>query len=305
VEVDVRVSIALCSALGMASLVAGMLRVRRRQHMQVRLRALTIQWADADAQSAWRLSSFAPRNLASRLGARLGRRMPGQVGVLATRLDRAGLTVGLPTLELLGWKAMGVAFGVAVGLWGVARYGATGLVILAAGVLIGWFGIDVALAREHAQRRRGILRDLPTVMDLLVLSLEAGMGLDRALRVVVHEYGSVLADEIRRVLHDIDLGITRGQAFERMAQRVGLEDLQSLSRAIVQSEELGVSLVGVMQTQSREVRLSRRRTAEAEALRAPIKMLIPLVIFILPTLFMLLLGPVFLRAGAAMSGALP
>jgi tight adherence protein C len=73
----------------------------------------------------------------------------------------------------------------------------------------------------------------------------------------------------------------------------------------MQSEELGISLVGVMQSQSREVRLSRRHKAEAEALKAPIKMLFPLVLFILPTLFMLLLGPVALRAGAAMSGAIP
>ena len=73
---------------------------------------------------------------------------------------------------------------------------------------------------------------------------------------------------MRRVLTDLDLGVGRGEAFERMAARVGLEDLQALSRAIVQSEELGVSLVGVMQSQSREVRLSRRRAAEAEALRS-------------------------------------
>jgi tight adherence protein C len=90
-----------------------------------------------------------------------------------------------------------------------------------------------------------------------------------------------------------------------MALRVGLDDVRSLSRAIVQSDELGVSLVGVMQTQAHEVRLSRRRAAEAEALRAPIKMLLPLVVFILPTLFMLLLGPVGLRAGAALSGVGP
>ena len=78
--------------------------------------------------------------------------------------------------------------------------------------------------------------------------------------------------------------------------------LRAVSRAIVQSEELGVSLVGTMQNQSHEVRLSRRRAAEAEALRAPIKMLFPLVVFILPTLFMLLLGPVGLRTGAALGG---
>jgi tight adherence protein C len=122
---------------------------------------------------------------------------------------------------------------------------------------------------------------------------------------VIHEFRSPLSDEIQRVLTDFDLGIGRGVAFERMAVRVGLENLHALSRAIIQSEELGVSLVGVMQTQTREVRLSRRRDAEAEAMRAPIKMLIPLVVFILPTLFLLLLGPVGLRAGAALGGGVP
>ena len=128
------------------------------------------------------------------------------------------------------------------------------------------------------------------------------MGVDRALRTIVHEYHSPLADELTRVLSDVDLGTGRGAAFERMASRVGLDELRSLSRAIIQSEELGVSLIGVMQSQSRDVRLSRRRAAESEALRAPIKMLFPLVIFILPTLFMLLIGPVGLRAGAALAG---
>ena len=206
-------------------------------------------------------------------------------------------------MEILGWKAVGVALGAVVGVVGLATLGAPGAIVLLIGVVVGWFGIDVMLARRHAQRRRAILHDLPTVMDLLVLSLEAGMGLDRAMRTVAREYRSALSDEMGRVLTDLDLGVGRGDAFERMAARVGLEDLQAVSRAIVQSEELGVSLVGVMQNQCREVRMSRRRAAEAEALRTPIKMLIPLVVFILPTLFMLLLGPVGLRAGAAFSGA--
>jgi tight adherence protein C len=229
--------------------------------------------------------------------------MPVQVGVLATRLDRAGVAGRVTTSELLGWKAAGVSIGVVIGVLSTVRYGALGLVVLLLTVLIGWFSIDVMLARYHARRRREILRDLPTVMDLLVLSLEAGMGLDRALRTVVHEYRSALSLEIRRVLSDVDLGVSRSEAFDRLAARVGLEDLRVLSRAIIQSEELGVSLVSVMQTQGREVRLSRRRAAEAEAMRAPIKMLVPLVVFILPTLFMLLLGPVGLRTGAALSGA--
>ena len=305
-EVDPRLPIAVASSLGVGLVAAGIMRWRRRQHMRTRLRALSDEWSTEAPNWSTSLepsSTLTPRLLAGRLGARLAGRMPDQVGVLAARVDRAGLTGGVTSTELLGWKVVTVTFGVAVGLLSVVRYGAVGLVIVVLGILIGWFGIDVMLARYHAQRRRQILRDLPTVMDLLVLSLEAGMGLDRALRTVVHEYRSALSEEIRRVLTDIELGIGRGEAFERMALRVGLEDLRALSRAIVQSEQLGVSLVGVMQTQGREVRLSRRRAAEAEALRAPIKMLIPLVVFILPTLFMLLLGPVGLRAGSALSGA--
>jgi tight adherence protein C len=303
VLVDPRLPIALLAALGMCCITAGVLRWNRRRRMRLRLRALSVEWSDTPVVLPER--NVNARQLAARLGARLGQRLPGEVDALAARADRAGLGGGLPALELLGWKALSVAFGGAIGLWAVARYGAPGLIVLVLGALVGWFGIDLMLARYHQARRRRIFRDLPTVMDLLVLSLEAGMGLDRALRTVIHEFRSPLSDEIQRVLNDFDLGISRGTAFERMALRVGLENLHSLSRAIVQSEELGVSLVGVMQSQTREVRISRRREAEAEALRAPIKMLIPLVIFILPTLFLLLLGPVGLRASAAIGGGLP
>jgi tight adherence protein C len=299
-------SIALAAAIGVCLVIAGLLRWDRRRAIGRRVKSLDLEWRAGEETREARLAStldLRPRNIAGRLGARAARQFPNEAGSLAARVDRAGLTGGVQPVELLGWKVLCTLCGGGVGIWFVLRYGSVGLVMLVLGLLVGWFGIDLMLLRYHAQRRRAILRDLPTVMDLLVLSLEAGMGLDRALRTVTHEYRSALSDEIRRVLHDVDLGIGRGEAFERMSLRVGLEDLRSLSRAIVQSEELGVSLVAVMQTQSHDVRLSRRRAAEAEALRAPVKMLIPLVLFILPTLFMLLLGPVGLRAATALSGA--
>jgi len=302
VTFDLRLAIAMGAALGMCVLTGGLLRWRGRQQMEVRLRSLASQWSQTGVVEL-PSSSLTLRDLARRLGARLGARLPGEVGLLSARVDRAGLTSRGLSVEILGWKAVGVALGAAVGVVAVAVLGAPGMLVLVLGVVIGWTGIDLMLARRHAQRRRAILHDLPTVMDLLVLSLEAGMGLDRAMRTVAREYHSALSEEMGRVLADLDLGVGRGDAFERMAARVGLEDLQAVSRAIVQSEELGVSLIGVMQNQCREVRKSRRRAAEAEALRTPIKMLIPLVVFILPTLFMLLLGPVGLRAGAAFSGA--
>lgn len=304
-ELDPRLLWALLAGCGGALLAAGIMRMRRRSAMRTRVRALSAAWAD-EMQAERRVgarTSIGARDLAGRVGARMADRLPRQMQRLTTRLDGAGLSGGISTVELLGWKLLGTAFGVSVGVVSTLQFGTAGLVLLGALAFVGWFGIDLALARYQSQRRREILRDLPTVMDLLVLSLEAGMGLDRALRTIVAQYRSTLSFELRRVLTDVDLGIGRGQAFERMAQRVGLDDLRSLSRAIVHSEELGVSLVTVMQTQSADVRLSRRRAAEAEALRAPIKMLIPLVIFILPTLFMVLLGPVLLRAGMALSGA--
>jgi tight adherence protein C len=299
---DPRLAIALGSALGMCLLAAAALRWRARRFMQQRLQTLAFQWSQAGS-AAPPPGKVTLRELARRLGARLGERLPGQVGSMSVRVDRAGLAGHGLNAEFLGWKGVGIALGAAVGLVGLARFGPPGVIVLLLCVAVGWFAVDFVLARRHTQRRRAILHDLPTVMDLLVLSLEAGMGLDRAMRTIAREYHSPLSDEMSRVLTDLDLGLGRGDAFERMAARVDLDELQAISRAIVQSEELGVSLVGVMQNQGREVRMSRRRAAEAEALRTPIKMLIPLVVFILPTLFMLLLGPVGLRAGAAFTGA--
>ncbi len=290
------------AALGVILLALAIMRALRRRRMHTRLRSLGVE-SETIAQPR---PAFDARALARQLGSWWARQLPGQAGGLASRTDRAGLAGRISAPELLGWKVVGGAVGLALGLAAFLDYGGiAGLLLLVVCAAIGWFTVDLALARFHSSRRRAILRDLPTVMDLIVLSMEAGMGLDRALRTIVHEYRSPLADELNRVLADIDLGTGRGVAFDRMASRVGLEELRSVSRAIVQSEELGVSLVGVMQSQSREVRQSRRRAAESEALRAPIKMVFPLVVFILPTLFMLLLGPVGLRAGAALTGGQP
>ena len=296
------ITTALAAAIGVALMGVGMLRLRRRRSIARRVLAMGgDQWSTAVAPS--QSVHFSARLLAGHIGTRVAGRFPDQADTLAVRMDRAGLPVGeAATAELLGWKVVCALVGGLIGLCATAEWGAGGLVPLGLGPVVGWFAVDILLARMNSQRRRSILRDLPTTMDLLVLSLEAGMGLDRAMRTIAAEYHNALSDEIRHVLRDVDLGLVRGEAFDRMALRVGLDDLRSLSRAIVQSEELGVSLVTVMHTQSHEMRISRRRAAEAEALRAPVKMLVPLVIFILPTLFMLLLGPVGLRAANSLSG---
>ncbi|MEA2639551.1 MAG: tight adherence protein [Chloroflexota bacterium] len=144
-------------------------------------------------------------------------------------------------------------------------------------------------------------RSLPSVMDLLALSLAAGMGLDRALRTVCEHVSSPLTDEIRHVLRDVDLGLSRRDALVRMAERVPLADVRALTAAIIQSEELSASLVATMQTEARRIRLSRRRSAEADALRVPIKMMIPMVLLVLPALFLILMGPAALQLVGGLS----
>jgi tight adherence protein C len=302
IELDLRLILAALSAIAVVLIGLAGRRQLRRRRIRARLRSIGAEAPRATSEPRPR---FELRALAGLLGRRVALHLPSELGTMSARADRAGLAGRISGPELLGWKIVGAAIGLGLGVLALIEYGTPGALLMLVTAGVGWFGVDLGLARYHAQRRRAILRDLPTVMDLLVLSMEAGMGLDRALRTIVHEYRSPLADEIQRVLTDTDLGTRRGEAFQRMARRVGLDDLLALSRAIMQSEELGISLVGVMQSQSREVRVSRRHKAEAEALKAPIKMLFPLVLFILPTLFMLLLGPVALRAGTALSGAVP
>ena len=127
------------------------------------------------------------------------------------------------------------------------------------------------------------------------------MGLDRALNTVCERVPSAISDEFRRVLNDISLGISREEAFARLAERAPFEDIRSLTRAITQSEQLGTSLISTVQNQARHLRVVRRRQAEAQALRAPVKMLLPMVLFILPTLFLVVLGPPFLRMSQALA----
>jgi tight adherence protein C len=229
------------------------------------------------------------------VGARLERRWPVVSDYAARLIGTAGLAGKIAPAELVGWKAVGVAAGVGAGFLSFPALQPWSLLLVIILVPLGWFAPDLWVAHRRRARTRDIEISLSTVMDLLALSLEAGMGLERALRMICDRVDSPLTEELRHVLSDVGLGISRREAFARMAQRVRLEEIRSLTAAIIQAEELSASLVSAMRVQSHQVRLSRRHRAEAEALRAPVKMMIPMVLFTLPALFIILLGPVVLQ----------
>nr|AYQ75010.1 type II secretion system F family protein [Cohnella candidum] len=169
--------------------------------------------------------------------------------------------------------------------------------VAAAGWLPGQY-----LKMKCKTRCRLALRELPDVLDLLTVSLEAGLGFDAALGKLVSKKEGVLAGEFRRCLEEIRLGKTRREALSGVRDRLPLDELKVLISSILQAEKLGIGMVQVLRIQSQEVREQRKQRAEEEAMKAPIKMLFPLVLFIFPSLFIVLLGPAIIQFVQTFSG---
>ncbi|MFS1511947.1 type II secretion system F family protein [Chengkuizengella sp. SCS-71B] len=144
------------------------------------------------------------------------------------------------------------------------------------------------------KRNKKALRELPDVLDLLTVSLEAGLGFDAALSKLVSKKKGVLSSELEHCLEEIRLGKTRREAMLGIKERLSVKEVKTFVSNILQAEKLGVGMVKVMRVLSEEVRQQRKQRAEEQAMKAPIKMLFPLVFFIFPCLFIVILGPVLI-----------
>lgn len=154
---------------------------------------------------------------------------------------------------------------------------------------------EYLLKLKAARRQEEIQKTLPDVLDLLTVSVEAGLGFDAALVKVVEKTKGVLSEEFHRVLQESKMGKPRRDALRDLATRTGVEDLVAFVGAIIQADQLGVSIGNVLRLQSEQMRSKRRQRAEEKAMKAPIKMLIPMVIFIFPTIFIVLIGPALIE----------
>ena len=141
-------------------------------------------------------------------------------------------------------------------------------------------------------RQKEILKSLPDVMDLLTVSVEAGLNFDAALSRVVEKMPGTLSREFETVLQEIKVGRSKKDALYDMADRLSVQDLRSFIAAVVQADQLGVSLGRVLRVQAEQIRLNRKQRIQEQAMKAPVKILIPMVIFIFPVIFIVLLGPV-------------
>lgn len=152
------------------------------------------------------------------------------------------------------------------------------------------------LKHRIVERQKEIERSLPDVLDLLTVSIEAGLSFDGAVAKLVEKMSGVLVEEFSIVLKEMRVGVSKRDAFKSLVERVPVPSLVTFVGAIIQADQLGVSIGNVLRIQSSQVRQKRRQKTQENAMKAPVKMLLPMIIFIMPTIFIVLLGPVVIIA---------
>ncbi|MGI5819707.1 MAG: type II secretion system F family protein [Armatimonadota bacterium] len=263
---------------------------RRRQDLRSERRTSSVAMLLA-IPFAERLLKPAVRRTAASIG---GRAPASILADTEVQLDRAGRPMGFSAEGFITFRLISAAVGfigayiLAIGPLAVSPYRlpVAGFVALV-GLLIPLYVVQKGIERRHAEIRK----TLPDVIDLLVVSVEAGAGLDGALAEVVDRKDGALVDEFTRLLGEMRVGRSRRQAWENMSKRVDEENLSALVASLVQAEEVGVSIGKALRAQAETVRVRRSLQVREMAATLPVKMLFPLILFIFPTLFVVLLGP--------------
>jgi tight adherence protein C len=221
---------------------------------------------------------------------------------MRNRLDHKLLLAGSPK----GWDAerivtvrflvglvmpsLYIAFSVLNGKLDMLAVAGSGLVFY-----VGWFGPPSLLSARASRRREKIRQELPDTMDLLTISVEAGLGFDAAVGQCITNIKGTLSDELSRVMQEMQLGIARSQAFRNLDARTDVEELKSFVLAMIQADQFGISVSRVLRAQAAQLRVRRRQRAEEKAMKLPVKMIFPLILCIMPSLFVVVIGPGVVR----------
>lgn len=232
--------------------------------------------------------------LLHRLLASLGRLLSQKdMAAVSEKLSRAGDPGGLTVLDFVGLRII-----LAAGLAGLVYFLVSRndpaliqvrnvFVALFAGFMLPKFW----LSQKIKARRTEIARALPDALDMLTIGVEAGLAFESALLRVGDQWDNALSQEFRRVVSEMRIGVPRNESLRRMAERTDVEDLSTFVAVLIQSNMLGVSIGQVLKTQADQMRLKRRQYAEEMAHAATVKIVVVLVFFILPALFIVILGP--------------
>jgi tight adherence protein C len=229
-----------------------------------------------------------------RLGSLLSRSTPQKARQnLMNRLDLAGRPGNFTPEDFAAVRIVAAAVLAAIGLLlGLLLANPVYMVVaLAGGAILGYYLPVLWLKQKVDARRAEIQKGLPDAMDLLVIAVDAGLGFDAALARVTDKYRNALSDEFAKVLREVSLGRPRLEAMDEMGRSSGVEDLHNFIQAIIQSEQFGTGIGKILRIQADEMRRKRRQRAQEKAAQATLKMMLPMVGCIFPTLWIVLLGP--------------
>jgi tight adherence protein C len=210
------------------------------------------------------------------------------------RLDLAGNPAGWDTDRVVGLKALCCLAGLVLGLLVPPVLGAsmlTAAAVGAAAAVAGWYAPSLYLYQVGYDRSERLRRDLPDALDLMTISVEAGLAFDAAMSQVARRTRGPLAKEFFRVLQEMQIGTGRAEAMRALSERTDVPELRSFLGAMAQADEFGVSVAGVLRVQAVEMRVKRSQRAEELAQKVPVKIIFPLIFCIMPCLFIVVMGP--------------
>jgi tight adherence protein C len=218
---------------------------------------------------------------------------PCGTGARLNRLaGKAGRPAAWPVSRLVAAK---LVLGVVAGVLGLLVFsshpGVLTLLLVTAVTVVAYFVPELLLHSRGQERQQAIALELADTLDQMTIAVEAGLGFESAMARAGKNGKGPLAEELVRTLQDIAVGQPRREAYVALAERTAVPDLRRFIRAVVQADAYGVSIADVLRTQAQEMRLKRRQRAEEKAMQIPVKVIFPLILCILPTLFIVLLGP--------------
>ena len=236
----------------------------------------------------------------------IGRRLSGADSAerIRRKLDLAGNPPGWTVDRVMSGKVVGAMAGLMGGvLFSFMLGGILTKILVVVGVtLAGFFAPTMYLYQRAYDRSSRLLRELPDAIDLLTISVESGLGFDAAVQQVAHNTEGPLAEEFSRVLREMQIGSSRSEALRALSERTNVNELRSFVSAMVQADAFGIPIANVLRVQSSELRVKRRQRAEEKAQQVPVKMTIPLIFCILPSLFIVIMGPAVIQVMDSFAG---
>ena len=284
--------------------------MRTERNRAVRLLESQVAGSDINVREQEMDESFSKRALVPVLSgaARVARRVTplDARDRLTRKLLLAGSPAGWDAERVMAFKIIGLVAGFVLGFVVGTSTGLSPMItILVAGLFTfaGFIAPDSIVNGRVEDRQREILRTLSDTLDLLTISVEAGLSLNASISQVVQNVPGVLSQEFARMLQEIQLGVNRADAFRHLAERTDVEELNAFALAMIQADVFGVSIAGVLRTQAEQLRIKRRQRAEAKAQQIPVKIVFPLILCVLPALFVVIVGPGAIRIVDSILGA--